>query len=129
MSILSFDTGANAKLRDSVAKSIYEREYERIMELELQFVPYQLAAYSYELADAFMAARKDSVGNAGVTSTDLDTPISTPTIVGADFSGLDDERWEEFKANPGLFRTDAAGNPVLTLEGFPQYKRGPKTTH
>ena len=55
MSILSFDNGANAKLRDFVAKSIYEREYERIMELELQFVPYQLAAYSYELADVFMA--------------------------------------------------------------------------
>ena len=55
MSILSFDNGANAKLRDSVAKSIYEREYERIMELELHFVPYQLATYTYELADVFMA--------------------------------------------------------------------------
>ena len=44
----SFDTGANPKLRDSVAKNIYEREYERIMELALPFVPYHLADYSYE---------------------------------------------------------------------------------
>ena len=58
MSILSFDTGANAKLRDSVAKSIYEREYERIMELDLQFVPYPLATYSCELADVLLSRQQ-----------------------------------------------------------------------
>ena len=33
MSILSFDNGSNAKLRDSVARKIYEHVYAKIVEL------------------------------------------------------------------------------------------------
>jgi len=58
MSILSFDTGTNAKLRDSVAKRIYELECERILALELQFVPYRLAAYAYETANVLSSGDK-----------------------------------------------------------------------
>ena len=129
MSILTLNTTTNTKLRDSLAKDIYIREYERIVEMEMQFIPYQLAEYSYELADAFMAARKDSGNAPALSESELDKPISSPTIIGADFSGQEDQRWIEYKASPDLFRIDEEGNPILTLDGFPSYKRGPKTTH
>jgi len=131
MSILSFDNGSNAKLRDSVAQKIYEHEYAKIVEMDMQFIPYQLAQYAYELADAFMAARKDSMDNGGLSEEQMSTPKSPPTIVGADFSGTDDSRWHEFNLSPERFRVDEDGNPVLTMDGYPAYKRGPKveTTH
>jgi hypothetical protein len=53
MSILSFDNGSNAKLRDSVAQNIYKHEYAKIVTMDMQFIP-------HELADALMEARKDS---------------------------------------------------------------------
>ena len=40
MSILSLNTATNTKLRDSLAKDIYIREYERIVEMDMQFIRY-----------------------------------------------------------------------------------------
>ena len=115
MSIMSFDNGSNAKLRDSVARNIYEHEYAKIVEMDMQFIPYQLAQYAYELADAFMAARKDSMDNGALSDEQVSTPKSPPTIVSADFSDSNDTRWGEFNLSPELFDVGQNGKPNLML--------------
>ena len=67
MSILSFDNGSNAKLRDSVAQNIYKHEYAKIVTMDMQFIP-------HELADALMEARKDSNTISTVSYTHLTLP-------------------------------------------------------
>ena len=56
----------------------------------MQFIPYQLAQYAYELADAFMAARKVSMDKGALSDEQMSTQKSPPAIVGADFSGKND---------------------------------------
>ena len=49
--------------------------------MEMQFIPYQLAEYEYELVDTLIAASKESSNAGSGTESDLDIPNSPPTIV------------------------------------------------
>ena len=70
-----------------------------------------------------------SFDNGALSDEQMSTPKSPPTIVGADFSGTSDGRWHEFNVSPERFRVDEDGNPVLTMVGYPAYKRSSKIIH